>query len=208
MRMSPKQILLALVVLALFVPIAVFSPAQVTDYLVRTFDLRPPELPPRREATGQWALADQVNRVVSESDIRERMSRLTSGRSRVVGYPGHEAAADYIHNEFLRIGLDRVAVEPYEVASPVDKGFSLQVSGDDRSIPLYAVWPNLVRTSTLPREGMRARLVDGGHGEFEDFNGEPLDGSAVLMSGRRPSAMAPGIASSMTPGSGSSVWSG
>ena len=176
-----KQIILIAAIVLLFVPIAVFSPGQVTDYLVRVFDLHAPVLPPRRQATGQWALAEKVKAVITDSDIRDRIGQLTSGASRVVGYPGHEAAADYIHSEFLRIGLDRVAVEDYDVASPIDKGCSLQVVGESGSVPLYAVWPNLVRTSTLPRQGMRIQLVDGGNGEFEAYNGQPVDGCAVLM---------------------------
>ena len=176
-----KRIILIAVLLLLFVPVTIFSPGQVTDYLVRTFDLRAPNLPPRRQATGQWALADKVKEIVKDSDIRDRLAQLTSGASRVVGYPGHEKAADYIHSEFLRIGLDRVAVEDYDVASPIDKGCSLQIVGESESVPLYAVWPNLVRTSTLPRQGVRVQLVDGGDGEFEAYNGKPMAGNAVLM---------------------------
>jgi hypothetical protein len=46
---------------------------------------------------------------------------------------------------------------------------------------VYGVWPNLVKTSTLPHEGVTAHLIYGGDGEFSDFDGLDIEGSIVLM---------------------------
>jgi hypothetical protein len=176
-----KRVALAVGVVALFTPIAVFTPETVTAHLIRWFDIRPPAAPPKKASPDQRALVASIQSSVTEARVRDRLLRLSGVGSRVVGYPGHEAAYRYVKEEFERIGLERVAAESYDVTSPVDKGGSLQVVGDSVKVPLHAIWPNLVRTSTLPREGLRLRLIDGGRGAFEDFNGEEVEGSAVLM---------------------------
>ncbi len=182
MRPTWKNILAITAIIVLFVPLVVFSPETVTKRLVAWFNLHPPEALPKRARSDQQALAEWVQAAISEADVRTHLTRLTSKGSRVVGYPGHEAAYHYIKDTFETIGLENVTTESYDVTSPIDKGGSLKIPGEDRTIPLYAVWPNLVRTSTLPRQGLRALLVDGGSGEFSDFNGKELEGSVVLMS--------------------------
>ena len=126
-------------------------------------------------------VVEQVVNTVSEADVRRHMARFTQNGSRVCGYPGHEAAARFIRNEFERIGLQNVALEPFDVTSPVDKGCRLTLMGSGASFPIYAVWPNLVKTSTLPRSGVRTRLIYGGDGEFRDFEGHDIENAAVLM---------------------------
>ncbi len=182
MRTTWKNILSITSIVILFVPLVVFSPETVTKHLVRWFNLHPPEAPPEHAPSGQKALAAAVRASILEADIKAHLTRLTSSGSRVVGYPGHEAAYHYIKDAFQQIGLEQVTVEAYDVTAPIDKGCSLKILGDSRTIPLYAVWPNLVRTSTLPGKGLQAPLVDGGSGEFSDFNGKDLQGSVVLMS--------------------------
>ncbi|MSS70358.1 MAG: FtsX-like permease family protein [Candidatus Latescibacteria bacterium] len=176
-----KIIALVVLVTALFVPIAVFSPDTVTAHLIRWFNIRPPASPPKKTPPDQRVLVASIQSSVTEAQVRDRLTRLSGVGSRVVGYPGHEAAYRYLLEAFQRIGLERVTSEPYDVTSPVDKGGQLRVVGDSLTIPLHAVWPNLVRTSTLPPEGLRLRLIDGGRGDFADFNGKDVEGSAVLM---------------------------
>jgi hypothetical protein len=177
-----RKLLLGVVIGVVFLPIAVFSPETVTNYLISTLGIRYPDPPPVRVSTGERELADAIRLIISENDVRDRLDRLTSMGSRVVGYPGHQAAYEYITQEFNRIGLQKVSAEPYEVTSPVDKGGSLTVKGEVHSERLYALWPNLARTSTLPKRGLQAPLIDGGDGEFADFNGKVLEGSVILMS--------------------------
>ncbi len=181
MRLTPKNILLAVFVFVTFVPVVVFSPQTVSEHLTRWFNLHAPALPPEKHATGPAALAEEIQDLITETTVRKHLEELTQNGSRVVGYPGHDAASRYIQQEFERIGLERVAVEAYDVTSPVDKGGTLEVLGDGRQIPIHAVWPNLVRTSTLPKSGLQSPLVDGGNGEFKDFNVQQLKNSVVQM---------------------------
>ncbi len=137
-------------------------------------------LPPVADTEVQ-RVVEQVLNTVSEADVRRHMARFTQNGSRVCGYPGHEAAARFIRDEFERIGLRNVALEPFDVTSPVDKGCRLTLLRSGASFPIYAVWPNLAKTSTLPRSGVRTRLIYGGDGEFRDFEGHDIENAAVLM---------------------------
>ncbi len=179
--MAHKNIAIGLFILIAFLTLTLVSPQALTDRLFDWFNIRYPELPPTRVSTGQQELADTIRDRISPADIESRLRRLSASGSRVVGYPGHRAASLYIQDEFKHVGLENVSVETYDVTSPVDKGGGLRIVGEPGIIPIHAVWPNLVRTSTLPGAGLRAPLIDAGAGEFVDFNGKEPGGSVVLM---------------------------
>jgi len=52
---------------------------------------------------------------------------------------------------------------------------------DARSIPIHALWPNLVRTSTTPPGGITGKLHYVGQGEWKDFNDLDPAGAVVMM---------------------------
>ncbi len=116
---------------------------------------------------------------VSVDRIRSTVARLSSVGSRVTGYPGAKASADFLESEFLRLGMQDVHQEPFQVTVPVDKGASLRLLESGEEIPLRCVWPNVVRTPTTP--GVRGRLIYAGDGEFSDFDGHDVSGNVVLM---------------------------
>ena len=118
---------------------------------------------------------------IREARLKNTVEVLSSVGSRVVGYPGHEEAARYILKKFKEIGLQGVRTEEFEVTVPVDHGASLEILDEGRRIKLYGLWPNLVRTPTLPVEGIRAKLVYGRSGKFKDLNGKDLEGKVVLL---------------------------
>ena len=179
--MKTNNVTLGLCILIAFLLLTLVSPQAITDRLFQWFDIRYPEPPPVRVASGQQELADTITDWITPAEVESRLRRLAESGSRVVGYPGHAAASRYIQAEFERMGLENVSIESYDVTSPVDKGGGLRIIGEPGVIPIHAVWPNLVRTSTLPRAGLRAPLIDGGAGEFADFNGKEPGGSVVLM---------------------------
>ncbi len=80
------------------------------------------------------------------------MSALSAYPSRIVGYPGCAKAADYVEKQFRSIGLSNVKVEKFKVTVPIDEGSKIVVNGQE--FPIYALWPNLVRTSHLPPGGL------------------------------------------------------
>ncbi|MCX8053494.1 MAG: M28 family peptidase, partial [Armatimonadetes bacterium] len=76
-------------------------------------------------------------------------------------------------------GLDKVTSEPFRVTVPVDEGSRIVVDG--QSFPIYALWPNLVRTSHLPPQGLEVHVIDGGSGKLPDFDGKVVKNSAALV---------------------------
>ena len=114
-----------------------------------------------------------------EDGVRETVAYLSSLGSRVSGYPGAAAAADYVEQRLREIGLAQVARESFEVTVPIDHGGELLLTESGERYGLYSLWPNLVRTSTLPEYA--GEMIYGGDGEWEDYAGLELDGRVVLM---------------------------
>jgi hypothetical protein len=136
-------------------------------------------------AWAMWAVLLSVA-VLSGTPVRGDSDRIAatiefmSGiPSRISGYPGSVAAADYIANSFAQIGVKEISRESFGFALPVDLGGHIVAKG--RRMALYGLWPNLVRTSTLPPEGLHAPMIYGGKGEFHEFNGKEMDGRVVLL---------------------------
>ena len=113
--------------------------------------------------------------------VQQTMDTFASLGSRVAGYPGADQAAQIVQERFRAIGLDDIAIHEYDVSIPVDKGGFLQVAGSDEQVPIHGLWPNLVKTSTLPEGGMTGRLIDAGAGEYADMDGKQVEGSVALM---------------------------
>jgi hypothetical protein len=120
-----------------------------------------------------------ISGAVNLSNMRKDIDVLASYPSRMVGYPGCEQAADYVERRFREIGLEDVRTEDFRVTVPIDQGSRIDIDG--YSFPIYALWPNLVRTSHLPPEGLEVHVIDGGSGRLPDFDGKPVKGSAALV---------------------------
>ncbi|MCS6862849.1 MAG: M28 family peptidase, partial [Abditibacteriales bacterium] len=133
--------------------------------------------------------------------IRADVETLVSFGSRVTGYAGNRRAANLIERRFRELGLE-VMTQEFPIPMPMDEGATLQVTSDQSAgnsrqpagsrepstiphqpltIKLYPLWPNLVRTSQLPPEGITGRLIDAGDGELSRFNGKEVAGSIVLL---------------------------
>lgn len=105
-------------------------------------------------------LSEDAVRVADEislRNLRATVARLTALPSRVTGYEAGENAAKYIFDEFQRIGLEDVDSQEYEITVPIDhEDGRLRVLGSDgievmRELKILCLWPNLVRTSFLPK---------------------------------------------------------
>ena len=157
------------------------GPERINPWLTDFLRLEPPPPLPPSPVHEARDVSGRVIDAVSEADVRGLMDRLTRHRSRVPGYPGHNDAARFVLREFERLGLQDVKREPFDVTSPVDKGGRLTLTKRGVSFPIHAIWPNLVKTSTLPPDGVRTRLIYGGSGAWEKFNGHDMEGAAILM---------------------------
>jgi len=127
-----------------------------------------------------WSLAgvaagSQVDR------LRETIERLASVDSRVAGYPGCKGAGEFVQQEFVRWGVKEVQREVFPVTVPVDHGGSLVLVEDGEEFPIWGVWPNQIRTPSLPPTGLRAPMLDGGDGSFGAYGGKKLEGRVVLL---------------------------
>ena len=100
----------------------------------------------------------QISEQVDEQYLKTIVSDLSNFGSRVPGYQGNEKASKYIENVFQEIGLENVKSENFPVTVPVDKGASIVVSNANKELSLYCLWPNLIRTSTLPSAGIESQI--------------------------------------------------
>ncbi|MCY3789831.1 MAG: hypothetical protein OXH63_13695, partial [Gemmatimonadetes bacterium] len=114
-----------------------------------------------------------------EDGVRETVDYLSSLGSRVSGYPGAAKAADYVERRLREIGFAKVAREPFAVTVPIDQGGELLLTESGERYGLYSLWPNLVRTSTLPEYA--GEMIYGGDGEWKNYAGFELDGRVVLL---------------------------
>ncbi len=126
---------------------------------------------------------------VEPANLQQTVQTLASFGSRVAGYPGDAKAADYVLQEFRKLGLQDVHDEEFDVTVPVDKGdatitiHNLPSNGaaaSELSYHLYPLWPDLVRTSQLPVGGLTAPLIYVGNSKLANFNGQDVEGSIVL----------------------------
>ena len=75
------------------------------------------------------------------------------------------------------MGIAEIYRHEFPVLVPIDEGFWLECAGE--RLELFGVWPNLVRTPTLPAEGIEGQLVYGGDGSR--LEGQPVAGRIVLL---------------------------
>ncbi|MDE2706958.1 MAG: M28 family peptidase [Gemmatimonadota bacterium] len=125
-----------------------------------------------------FLVALSISPVAASTGPRAVVEHLSSLESRVAGYPGSVRAAEYVEGRLQALGL-ATRRDSFAVVVPMDRGGRLE--WEDESVPLYAVWPNGVRTSTVPPEGLRAPAIWGGDGDWGDFNGQEVAGRVVVL---------------------------
>ncbi len=103
----------------------------------------------------------------------------SSLKSRVPGSEGHKQAADFIENKFKEIGLKNVKKEIFKTVIPVEKYAYIEFEG--KKIEINCFWPNLVRTSTLPPEGIEGKLIYAGKGDLRKVEGKDIYGNIIVM---------------------------
>ena len=117
---------------------------------------------------------------VDPAALRETIRTLSSSGSRVVGYPGEREAAAYAERELVRLlGRENVTAEKFHATVPIDRGATLRTG--NKTYTIYSLWPNLVRTSKLPPEGVTGPLIYAGNGRLSAFNGKEVEGAIVLV---------------------------
>ncbi len=95
----------------------------------------------------------------------------------MTGYAGADAAAHWIERALGEMAVKEIHRHAFPLLVPMDEGFSLEIEG--QSLPIYGVWPNLIRTSTLPDGGIEGQLLYGGDGSL--LEGRPVADRIVLL---------------------------
>ncbi len=176
------SVVLWLIVLFMLASVTIWNPGEVTDKFVEWFNIKPsvPEERPVIISERDREIREAAESI-SASDLRETVAALSGMGSRVPGYPGHKEAFEYVKAQFEQIGLEDIQVEEFQVTVPVDKGASLKITETGKEIGIYCLWPNHVRPPSLPRGGIKGKLIYGGKGSFKELNWKPVDKSVVLM---------------------------
>jgi len=117
---------------------------------------------------------------VDPAALKQTIQALSTHGSRVVGYPGERFAADYVKREMgALLGAQNVSEQQWTATVPMDKGATLTANG--KAYRLYSLWPNLVRTSKTPPEGLTGPLIYAGNGQLSAFNGKEVENAIVLV---------------------------
>lgn len=115
-----------------------------------------------------------------EEKLQEHIAHLAGLGSRVTGYPGAGAAADYLEAQLRAQGVAQVYRVPFGVPVPVDQGAGLELEGG-APLALHCLWPNLARTSTLPPEGVSGALVYAGRAGPGELDHLALEGGIAVL---------------------------
>lgn len=145
------------------------------------FACTPTERTDRRIGTTRQFDYRNIAVQIDSARIDRTIRRLAGFGSRVIGYAGEDSAAAFIAVQFREAGLQHVEYEKFIGTSPVDEGASIRLLSTGEAFTVYCMWPNLVRTPTLPGVGVEGQLHYVGQGEFKDFNGKIIENNFVLM---------------------------
>lgn len=135
----------------------------------------------------------KLSKGVSPSNLAATINILSSAGSRVAGYPGDHKSAEYVAQQFQTLGLQNIQRDDFPVTIPYDTGVDSPDQGANIQIQLpvgsqtsaqmrmHPLWPNLIRTPTLPAEGLTAPIIYVKDGKLRNFNGKIVDGSVVMV---------------------------
>ena len=111
--------------------------------------------------------------------LEDYLKFFSSVSSRMPGTEGHKQAADFIEKKFGEAGLRKIAREKFSVVVPLEK--YAFVNAGNRKIEIHCLWPNLIRTSTLPSEGLEGKLIYGGDGDLRTLEGKDIAGNIIVL---------------------------
>ena len=134
----------------------------------------------------------RFNAFVKPTNLATTVKTLSSFGSRIAGYPGDRKAAEYVEQQFKELGLSNVQHDDFHVTVPYDpsvddpaQGAFVEIQGantaSNSKLKMYPLWPNLIRTPTLPQEGITAPIIYVRDGKLRNFNGKDVEGAVVMV---------------------------
>ena len=109
------------------------------------------------------------------------LTRLAELNDRSSGTPGSSAAADFIQQEFERLGFEEVGRQKFGLSVLHHGTSTLQVGETGTPVPLHSLNGNAISPGTVGSPGLEGPLVYVGAGALADFNGKTIEGAIVLM---------------------------
>lgn len=137
----------------------------------------------RSEAPMAPSRVELRNAPVDEGALRDAVATLAALPTRLTGSDGCRHAAAWVRARLEEIAPGNVRSETFAVTVPLTERGALLVSAADGAtleLPLYPLWPNLVRCNQTPPEGLHGPLLDAGALEPARLSGLPLRGGVVL----------------------------
>ncbi len=112
--------------------------------------------------------------------IEDSLRVFTATPSRMTGSPGAEQAAEYITGQLKKLGVQDIEIQEFEATAPEVQSASISGPGG-APVTLEPIWPNLVRTSQTPPEGLSGKLIDVGNGAEASLKGHEIRNAIVIM---------------------------
>jgi len=164
---------------AMLLSVTLFNPSVVSEWIDQTLDWKPAsELP---SSSFDRDAAVDASAAIAPARLRQHLEAFTEYPSRVTGYEGAERAAVYIEEEFRQLGLESVSSDTFSLAVPVDRGGLIQLPSSGEQFRLFGLWPNHVRTPSLPVGGIEGHLIDVGTARLDELDGLQVEGSIALV---------------------------
>jgi len=117
---------------------------------------------------------------INLTNVRGHVEYFSQLQSRFTGYPGSVIAAEYIREYFASLGLSNVSYQNFTVQVPVDYGAAISIVEDPNlDVNIYPLLPNMVSPTTC--KDLEGKLVYVGDGSFQEFDGNPVNNSIVIM---------------------------
>jgi len=102
-------------------------------------------------------------------------------KDRSSGTEGAKAAADFIREQFNRIGLENVDSIRFDNPILRHRKSTLQIPDRNIEVPVFSLHLNAISPECTPPQGVSGPLVYVGSGELKEFNDKIIDGAIVLM---------------------------
>jgi len=119
----------------------------------------------------------QILPLVDSARIQQTYRDITAFGTRLAGSPGESKTFDYVESRLKSLGAVTIKREPFEVTIPDPKATGqIQLAG--KSVTVYPLWPNLVRTSTTDVSGPLLYARGGG---YDAIKGVPVEGRIVVL---------------------------
>ncbi|NLN91253.1 MAG: FtsX-like permease family protein [candidate division WS1 bacterium] len=130
----------------------------------------------------------ELARAVNYSNIQKDIDYLSALPTRLTGTRGNLQARRYLKRRLREVGVTGIGSEEFDALSPMsrdeDLPATIELGGGDGSggaLRLEPLWPNLVRPSLAPPEGLTGPLVYVGRGDLTAFDAKPVEGCIAVM---------------------------